>query len=171
MLRSNFSRMSVWPQASHFSQTSGGISSRWRLGCRGFLSFFVHHAIRAIWGRREAGASVGRRATQALYRDDGLNYSPQRRGGAEERGEMHTHAENLESPRAGAFRDRRSESREDRPERQVVRQRVTAERLERQPRLRTRQTLSAPTIPPRPSLEMRANTPTDNQQASMNDPP
>src|SRR5947207_13219463 len=31
--------MSVCPHASHFSQTSAGISSRSRRGCRGFFSF------------------------------------------------------------------------------------------------------------------------------------
>src|ERR1017187_8284667 len=34
--------MSVWPQASHFSQTSAGISRRSPWGCLGFFSFLNH---------------------------------------------------------------------------------------------------------------------------------
>src|SRR5215510_15551502 len=49
MFRSNFSRMSVCPHASHFSQTSGGISSRSRRDCLGFFGFLFHQAMGEIW--------------------------------------------------------------------------------------------------------------------------
>src|SRR5215217_813452 len=41
-LRTNFSRMSVCPQFSHFSHASGGISCFSRRGCRGFFSLRNH---------------------------------------------------------------------------------------------------------------------------------
>ena len=44
---SNFSRRSMCPQPSHFSQASGGISNRSRCDVRGFRSF-LNHAITAI---------------------------------------------------------------------------------------------------------------------------
>ena len=44
---SNFSRMSMCPQPSHFSHASGGISSRSRCDVRGLRSF-LNHAITAI---------------------------------------------------------------------------------------------------------------------------
>ena len=44
---SNFSRMSMWPQSSHFSHASAGISSRSRWDVRGLRSF-LNHAITAI---------------------------------------------------------------------------------------------------------------------------
>src|SRR4029078_5132653 len=49
-LRTNFSRMSVCPQFSHFSQASGGISCFSRRGCRGFFSLRNH----AIHGNETA---------------------------------------------------------------------------------------------------------------------
>lgn len=45
--RSNFSRRSRWPQFSHFSHASAGISRRSRLETRGFRSF-LNQAITAI---------------------------------------------------------------------------------------------------------------------------
>src|SRR2546423_8079784 len=47
-LRTNFSRRSVCPHASHFSHASGGISCFSCRGRRGFFSF-LNHAMRAIY--------------------------------------------------------------------------------------------------------------------------
>src|ERR1035437_5074273 len=68
-----FSRMSVRPQDSHFSQTSAGISSRAPLGCRGFFSL-----------RNQAMAQIspldGARATD-------FDAAERREGSGEARGE------------------------------------------------------------------------------------
>src|SRR5437762_8806378 len=57
-LRTNFSRRSVWPHWSHFSQASGGISCfSWR-GRRGFFSL-RNHAMRGIY-RTAANSAAGK---------------------------------------------------------------------------------------------------------------
>src|SRR5512147_1408024 len=58
--RSNLSRISTCPHASHFSHASGGISRRSRTDWRGFLSF-LNHAMTAIGGSGREWLSVDER--------------------------------------------------------------------------------------------------------------
>src|ERR1035437_121604 len=79
-----FSRMSVWPQDSHFSQTSARISSRAPLGCRGFFSL-RNHAMPQISLLDGAQATHAPPAERRVVRPDGRG-ELERREARNERG-------------------------------------------------------------------------------------
>src|ERR1035437_5968992 len=89
--------MSVWPQDSHFSQTSAGISSRAPLGCRGFFSL-RNHAMAQISPLGGGGAThaqpAERRAGSGEMRGEGGGLGGgKKRGGS---GEMEGRAQRRE---------------------------------------------------------------------------
>src|ERR1019366_1908629 len=63
--------MSVWPQASHFSQTSAGISRRSPWGCLGFFSFLNHSIPQMSRLASEVTTAEGRGEGRGEGRDQG----------------------------------------------------------------------------------------------------